>query len=389
MSDSSAPHLSLCMIVRDEERRLADCLASVRDLAGECLVVDTGSVDRSIEIARGFGARVIQTEWHSDFAAARNIGLDEATGRWILVLDADESLPASSRDGIAQLIAAPAVEAYRLVICNSGFKGIEGVQSQVVRLFPNHPLVRFEQPIHEHVNAALRRVGIPIRDTPIEINHSGYAQPEDLSDKRRRNTAIIEEAFRRDPNGDPHLRYYFAGTWFERSEWLRAASEYEECARITRESRTLLAAAARVKAAECHMKTGDTERALEHLPRTPDPSHHPLALVLRASIENQRGNSDEARRWFEAILGVPDIAFVPPVAVAPLKLKALGALGDFWAARGRKDLGVQILRLAIAFQRKIIGSLGSDVLLRYAAIIGAAAPQCVADRSSAAFATIR
>src|SRR5680860_285424 len=84
--------ISLCMIMRDEEEHLARCLASVQGVVDEIVIVDTGSVDRSIEIAESFGARVLHEEWHGDFATPRNTGIDAATGDWILVLDADEEL---------------------------------------------------------------------------------------------------------------------------------------------------------------------------------------------------------------------------------------------------------------------------------------------------------
>ena len=84
--------ISLCMIVRDEEEHLARCLASVQGVVDEIVIVDTGSIDRSVEIAEGFGARVLHEEWKGDFAAPRNTGIDAAGGDWILVLDADEEL---------------------------------------------------------------------------------------------------------------------------------------------------------------------------------------------------------------------------------------------------------------------------------------------------------
>ncbi len=88
--------LSVCMIVRDEEKVLSRCLKSVEGIADELIVVDTGSKDNTITIAKDFDARVFHFEWCDDFAAARNESLKHATGDWILQIDADEELPASS-----------------------------------------------------------------------------------------------------------------------------------------------------------------------------------------------------------------------------------------------------------------------------------------------------
>ncbi|HEY0255321.1 MAG TPA: glycosyltransferase, partial [Kofleriaceae bacterium] len=84
--------LSLCMIARDEEEDLPRLLESVRDLADELVLVDTGSRDATVRYARDAGARIVELAWPNDFAAARNVSLDHASGDWILVLDADEEV---------------------------------------------------------------------------------------------------------------------------------------------------------------------------------------------------------------------------------------------------------------------------------------------------------
>ena len=80
------PRLSVCMITRNESADLARCLSSAKGLADELVVVDTGSTDDTIAIARSFGAHVIEHAWRHDFAEARNVSLDAATGDWILSL---------------------------------------------------------------------------------------------------------------------------------------------------------------------------------------------------------------------------------------------------------------------------------------------------------------
>ena len=84
--------ITLCLIVRDEERFLPGCLASVAGAVGQIVVVDTGSRDRTREIAAAAGAALVDHPWAEDFAAARNAALPYVTGQWILVLDADERL---------------------------------------------------------------------------------------------------------------------------------------------------------------------------------------------------------------------------------------------------------------------------------------------------------
>ncbi|MBK7632424.1 MAG: glycosyltransferase family 2 protein [Ignavibacteriales bacterium] len=84
------PTLSLSMIVKNEERHLARCLSSVKDVVDEIVIVDTGSTDNTIEIAESFNAKIFHFDWVNDFSAARNFALTKCIGNWILYLDADE-----------------------------------------------------------------------------------------------------------------------------------------------------------------------------------------------------------------------------------------------------------------------------------------------------------
>ena len=84
--------LSLCMIVKDEEEMLPGCLEAIRGAVDEIIIVDTGSTDRTVEIAESFGARVLHFPWNGSFADARNVGHAAATSDWIVYLDADEHL---------------------------------------------------------------------------------------------------------------------------------------------------------------------------------------------------------------------------------------------------------------------------------------------------------
>ena len=97
--------LSLCMIVRDEEEMLPGCLAPLRDVVDEIVVVDTGSTDATVEIAESFGARVVHFPWNGSFADARNVSIDAATGDWIMYLDADEHMEPGRRSPAARAAA--------------------------------------------------------------------------------------------------------------------------------------------------------------------------------------------------------------------------------------------------------------------------------------------
>lgn len=353
------------MIVRDEAAHLPACLASVRGLADEVVIVDTGSTDNTVVLARAAGARVIEAAWPGDFSVARNLAVAEARGDWILVLDADETLPPASVTRIRELIspsaaqsltpssartpaqspAAPAKCAYNLVQKNRLGDGSH-VSVHIVRLFPRHPRVRFERAIHEQVNTSLEREGIPIVDTDIVFEHSGYASGEVLAGKTERNRQLIEAALARDPNGDSNLRYFYASTFFDTKQFAQAAREYQLCAQHSHANRKRLERSATLKAAQSWFLAGEPDKARALLPTELTPDVHPLAAHLRAELAVLAAQPADAVKWQESILAAPDTAYLPPEPLAPLKFKAILFLANHWASRGRKDIGVKLLRLA-------------------------------------------
>ena len=146
--------LSLCMIVKNEERNLPRCLESVRGLAGELIVVDTGSTDATRQIAASHGAEVIPFDFKVvDFAAARNCALARARRRWILMLDADERLDRAGVPMIETLIALNENAGYFLERRNHSSDSGRSTTDYVVRLFPNRPNYRYRGRVHETVDA--------------------------------------------------------------------------------------------------------------------------------------------------------------------------------------------------------------------------------------------
>lgn len=211
------------MIARDEEDCLAACLQSARHLVREIIVVDTGSTDRTREVAVQNGAKVFSFPWRDDFAAARNYSLDLAREDWILVLDADEILAPVSVEAFARLLTAPDVEGYFVHIHNH-LGAEERAPDQAVRLFKNHPLYRFDGSIHEQVAGAIKRRnrGGGLASSPLLIHHFGYL-PERMAarDKHNRNIRVIKKALLQKP-ADPFLFYSLAIELFNCGENDRA-----------------------------------------------------------------------------------------------------------------------------------------------------------------------
>ncbi|MBD1935165.1 MULTISPECIES: glycosyltransferase [Cyanophyceae] len=200
--------LSFCIIVKNEEASLPRCLNSVKDVVDEIVVLDTGSTDKTVEIAKSFGAKVYYFEWCNDFAAARNEALKYVQGDWVLVLDADEVLTPEIVPQIKQTI-----ESDRYLVINLIRQEVGASQSPyslVSRLFRNHPALRFSRPYHamvdDSVSELLQRepnwqiVALP----DVAILHYGY-QPEAIAslNKYARAQAAMEGFLATHPN-DPY-----------------------------------------------------------------------------------------------------------------------------------------------------------------------------------------
>lgn len=220
----SRTRLALCMIVKDEADNLADCLKSVQGLVDEMIVVDTGSSDDTMAIAKEFGASVYTIEWQNDFARARNVACDHAGGDWILVLDADEVLNVVDHDRIRALIANDDADAYSLLQRTyQGQSTLAGWQAltkpdpfargcpgyldnPLVRLFRNQPGIRFKGRLHEVVDHDLMAGHKKIVATDIPIHHyEKLLGPKRLKRKQALYRAIGEAKIKQDPRDDRGL----------------------------------------------------------------------------------------------------------------------------------------------------------------------------------------
>ena len=178
--------LSVCIIARDEEAVLGRCLDSVYEIAEEIVVVDTGSSDGTVALAARYGATIGHFPWRDDFAAARNASLELATGDWILWLDADDYLLPEDSAKVRRAKALSTDQAFYCTLINEGG---EQTRFRQLKMFPNRLDIRFELPVHENVAAALKRAGLPIRGTDIEVRHSRVA---DASAVARKNAYYLE-----------------------------------------------------------------------------------------------------------------------------------------------------------------------------------------------------
>jgi len=175
----SRPTVSLCMIVRNNERTIDACLASIRPWVDELIVVDTGSTDQTPAIAKKHGARLFHFPWPDSFATARNESLRHATGDWIFWMDSDDTISAENGRKLRELplhTAPASVLGYIMQVHCPGAEDVGNADVTVVdhiKLFRNRADLRFEGRIHEQIMPAIRRAGGETAWTDIFVVHSG------------------------------------------------------------------------------------------------------------------------------------------------------------------------------------------------------------------------
>ncbi|HEY5194118.1 MAG TPA: glycosyltransferase [Solirubrobacteraceae bacterium] len=222
--------LSLCMIVRDEQEMLPRCLASVADAVDEMVIVDTGSTDATVEIARSFGARVIFHEWTGSFAEARNVSLEAATGDWLLCLDADEVLIGEDAPLLRALAGRTWREAFYLSETNytGDLEDGTAVTHNALRVFRNRPEYRFEGRLHEQIAHCLPGY-LPERleASGVRIEHYGYlGVVRDSREKSRRNIELLRLQQSESPS-NAFLHYNLGSEYAAAGDPVAALAELE------------------------------------------------------------------------------------------------------------------------------------------------------------------
>lgn len=356
-----APRVSLCMIARNEEHFLPECLARARAAVDEIVLVDTGSTDRTVEIARSFGAKVLHAAWDDDFAAPRNVGLQAATGDWILVLDADEFLQPGSCERIRELVQSPSALGYHLHFVNVYGHG-KTVGVMMVRLFRNLPGIAYENVIHEQVTPSLQRLGAPLglvlASADVEVEHHGYTEAVmNERGKNERNERLFKKQLARHP--DDIYSLYKYGDFLRRvpGRSADAARLLDRCLELILSGSPSLPRQlpyAGEVAALCALeaaRAGDHERARAVLDVAlrrfvPTPNLHYLA----ASLAVADGRAEDAIVHYRRCLAFRGQVLVVPIQEGITGHVSLAGIAQAWMARGDVDRALPLLEQAIALE---------------------------------------
>jgi tetratricopeptide (TPR) repeat protein len=302
------PVLTATLIVRDEERVLDACLASLRTLVDEIIVVDTGSTDRSAELAADHGAKVFQFAWRDDFSAARNFAIEQASCPWFLYIDADERVRDSDNAVTrAALSASGAIAATVRFYPRTGFTAY-----REYRLFRRDPRLRFDGVVHESILPAMSRLvaaeGATLLDCDLTIDHIGYDGPQ--THKSDRYLRLLGDATKQSPE-----RVYL---WWHLGCVHRDLGQIEQAETHWRHGAALAQAKGRQNGDDClcHVELINLEVSRGHDPvalidqgRRLRPDHYLLQRFEAISLM-ERGRFAEAARLFAELAQIDPDALV-------------------------------------------------------------------------------
>jgi len=227
-------NISLCMIVKDEESFIANCLQSVQEIVDEIIIVDTGSTDKTVEIAYTYGAKVYHLPWDNNFSDARNFSLEKATGEWILILDADEELNPEDKSKLKKLTTIKDIDAYYVMVYN--YLGKKKATTKLIdariSLFRNNQKYRYQGVIHEEIEQNIISNNGRIKFSDAIINHYGYLDEVIIAkNKTNRNSAIILQELKKEKE-NIFLNYALATEYLQEKKYKKALILFQEAIAI-------------------------------------------------------------------------------------------------------------------------------------------------------------
>lgn len=303
--------LSLCMIAKNEEQYLENCLNNIKELADEIIIADTGSTDKTKEIARKFTSKVFDFKWNDNFSEARNFSLSKATKEWILVLDADELIDKAKIRDLLKIketnvagfsfeqrsyIQIPFPGCFRN---DSSFEPIKKypfyVKKNLVRLFRNNQGLLFKHRIHEIVEDSIKEKGLKFEKTDIILHHLGSVKDiQKIEDKTKQYSKLILKQLEDNPNS-ARYNYYAAKHYLSIKDLGNALKYFKKTAEINPEYKLIYSEIAKV-----YLMMNDVENAMENFrksmelnPNDPSPANN-LAVTLM-----HKNKLDEAKRILE------------------------------------------------------------------------------------------
>ncbi len=274
--------ISLCIITKNEEKYLEECLNSVKGIADQIIVVDTGSIDRTKEIAKSFYAKIVDFKWNDDFSEARNESLKHAKEDWILVIDADEIIEAKDSEKIKKLIENPETDVVgfqleqRSYIKNyfegalkneADFKPVNVypfyISNFLARLFKNNIGLKFRNRVHELIEDSITEKKLKYVKTDVVLHHFGSLKEEyKIKAAADQYSKIILKQLEEEPN-NARYNYQAARMYMGQNDFSNALKYFEKAAKIDPNYKLAFSEIAKI-----YLQMNDKNRAIEYFKKS-------------------------------------------------------------------------------------------------------------------------
>ena len=343
------PALSCCIIAKNEGHRLPSLLEDLSAICEQIVVVDTGSIDNTVQVAEDMGAEVTVFPWTDSFSDARNKSLECACHPWILYVDADDYLPERSLKGLKELKRGQPGKAYALVI-KSTQDGVTGISNAQIRLFPNIKGLSFKYRVHEQIRPALIKNGIPIVATEIEIIHTGYTDQDTVAAKQERNLELLQKDLADYPQ-DGFLHYLAGMAWADLKKISPAKDEFLEAWNfsIADTDKRHIALGAALELSELALKEGKSgyAEALMWVEMAENiEKEYPRCMYLRGRLDYEKGDTENALKPLRRLMLCRKTDLLLPLNLRMLKVTTAALMSRIYLKTGRAQEAVSILSQA-------------------------------------------
>lgn len=230
------PPISVCIIAKNEEKHIEECCKHLIPYKFEIVLIDTGSSDRTVELAQKYTDKIYHFDWCSDFSAAKNYAMGKASHDWILSIDCDEYIESIDITSLAACMAAQPAAAGRILIHNRFTENGQTCYEQVrVSRFVNRRYYHFEGAVHEQlvpkpIQNMTAQSDVPVKyvySAPITVLHVGYdGSEEEMREKSRRNIALLEKELET-KGADPYTYYQLGQSYRKLHDYEHACRYYD------------------------------------------------------------------------------------------------------------------------------------------------------------------
>lgn len=312
------PGISLCMITKNEQNFLEQCIRSIKHIADEIIIVDTGSTDQTKQIAEKLGAKIFDFKWCDDFSAARNFSISKATKQWILYLDADETISQNALPKIKELIKNKDIDGFAFKIRNY-FKGNIKTpkalndsykesrdyagwhEAEIIRLFKNSKNIHFTNIIHETVADSIRKFNGKIKPVNIIIHHFGFVT-EKSEQKTKKYIEMQEKQIQQTPD-NPKPYYELGAIYLEQGNYKKAIELLEKAKQLLPDNILLIHKYLYHDLGKAHFKIGNLESSKQVFEKAQsiDPDNYSTQFFLGLICDEQQDCPNAVRHYEKSI----------------------------------------------------------------------------------------